>query len=54
MADKRVFDQDKVYLQDSNGTIWNFEEMLAGKEGFTPVVPNPSKKEEDTKEAKKA
>lgn len=53
-AAKRKFVQGKVYLQDGNGTIWEYEALLSKKAGFTKVIPNPVKaKEEEKKETAK-
>lgn len=42
---KRVFQQDKVYMQGPDGMIHEYEPMLLKIKGFTQVIPNPSKKE---------
>lgn len=46
---KRVFQQDKVYMQGPDGMIHEYEPMLLKIKGFTQVVPNPSKKAEPEK-----
>lgn len=46
---KRVFQQDKVYMQGPDGMIYEYEPMLLKIKGFTQVVPNPSKKAEAEK-----
>ena len=49
----RKFEVDKVYLKGPDGQIWENEPLLANRDGFVPVVPNPSKKEEKKEEEKK-
>ena len=42
----RKFELDKVYLQGPDGRVWPYEPLLANADGFKPVVPNASAKEE--------
>ena len=48
---KREFVEDKVYLKSPEGDIWEFEPLLARRPGWTKVIPNKSKKVDNSAEA---
>ena len=45
---KRDFVEDKIYLKTPDGQIWEYEPLLAKQRGVTKVIPNRSKKKEET------
>ena len=48
---KREFVEDKVYLKSPEGEIWEYEALLARRPGWTKVIPNRSKKKDETNDA---